>query len=98
MYESTEEKHKLEKRVSDPKEEAETNDTWSWLVASNENLNHIHESPSICLVLHLFVTSYPLMKTLGVLQVNLYRIEYRLLVMITPEIYKVGRWISLVET
>jgi len=27
------------------------------------------------------------MKTLGVLQVNLYRIEYRLIVMITPEIY-----------
>jgi hypothetical protein len=86
MYESTEEKQKSEKRVSDPKVEAGTNDTSSWLVASNDNLNHIHELPSIRLVLHLYVTSYALMKTRGVLQVILYRIEYKLLVMIAPEI------------
>jgi hypothetical protein len=52
VYESTEEKHKSEKSVSDPKVEAGTNDTSSWLVASIENLNHIHELPSIRLVLH----------------------------------------------
>lgn len=97
-YESTKEKQKSEMRVSHPKVEAVTNGTWNWLVASDGNLNHIHESPSMCLAVHLNVTSCTLMKTRGVLQVNLYRIEYRFLVMITPKIYKVVSWISQVET
>jgi hypothetical protein len=98
MYENTEEKQKSEKWVPDPKVESGTNDMWSCLVASNENLNHIYESPSIYSVLHLYVTSYAIMKIRGLLQVNLYRIEYRLLVMVTPEIYKFGRWLFRVET
>ena len=53
MYEGTEEKQKSEKRVSDTTVEAGTKYARSWLVDSNENLNHIHESPSICLVLRL---------------------------------------------